>query len=74
MSHNKYWNGSKRTKEYTASLIYQLEQWRDGNPVHNSFSDECCPDFSCCHSEMLTEDKQRIEQANNEIAKLREVM
>lgn len=33
----------------------QLEQWVQGNPVHNDVDGECCPDFSCCKPELLAE-------------------
>lgn len=38
----------------------QLELWVGGQSVHNSARDECCPDFSCCHQDMLwTVDKRK---------------
>ncbi len=46
---------------YRASLKAQLESWVAGKPTHCHFSDECCPDFSCCHPEGLwPEHKRRI--------------
>jgi hypothetical protein len=30
------------------SILEQLDKWVEGNPVHNTVRDECCPDFSCC--------------------------
>ena len=41
------------------SLIYQLEEWVRGNPMHNPIRDECCPDFSCCHEKMIDEDSRK---------------
>lgn len=31
----------------------QLQKWLDGESIHNKERDECCPDFSCCRSELL---------------------
>ena len=31
------------------TLDEQLKEWLDGNPIHNTERDECCPDFSCCN-------------------------
>jgi hypothetical protein len=68
----KFWQADgRRTKEYTDSLILQLERWREGWSWHNTFSDECCPDFSCCRPDMLTPEAERRERANREIAALR---
>jgi len=33
----------------------QLALWRYGIPVHNLERDECCPDFSCCGSQISPE-------------------
>jgi len=27
----------------------QLKNWVAGKSIHNKNTDECCPDFSCCH-------------------------
>lgn len=35
------------------SIDYQLDEWVAGRPVHNTKRDECCPDFSCCQSNMM---------------------
>ncbi len=32
----------------------QLEQWVNGNAIHNTVDDECCPDFACCNKDMKT--------------------
>jgi len=34
--------------------IEQLESWVAGKSIHNIERDECCPDFSCCCSEINT--------------------
>ena len=34
--------------------IDQLLKWVQGESIHNDERDECCPDFSCCNSEMNT--------------------
>ena len=41
----------------------QLEKWVAGESVHNATRDECCPDFSCCLSEMQWSKERRIEFA-----------
>jgi hypothetical protein len=33
--------------------LEQLEKWVQGESVHNTERDECCPDFSCCQPELL---------------------
>lgn len=72
MANPKCWKADgTRTPEYAQALIYQLEQWREGRPIHCDFSDECCPDFSCCRPEMLRPEEYRREYANEQIAKLR---
>lgn len=35
------------------SIEHQLKEWLAGRPWHNTVSDECCPDFSCCAPQML---------------------
>ena len=52
------------------SLVYQLEEWVRGNPMHNPIRDECCPDFSCCQGDMMEEEvRKRFANAyyNNDI-------
>lgn len=41
----------------------QLADWLNGNPVHDGLRDECCPDFSCCHPELLWPKERRQEFA-----------
>lgn len=33
----------------------QVDLWVDGESVHNNARDECCPDFSCCIPEIVTD-------------------
>lgn len=33
----------------------QCELWVQGKSVHDDETDECCPDFSCCHPELLVD-------------------
>lgn len=33
----------------------QMLSWAMGRPYHNTVDDECCPDFSCCYSDLFTE-------------------
>ncbi|MFQ6609148.1 MAG: hypothetical protein ACE5EE_11575, partial [Fidelibacterota bacterium] len=37
----------------------QLDRWVEGESIHKSDTDECCPDFSCCRPELLTDKKTR---------------
>lgn len=37
----------------------QLEQWANGNSIHNTERDECCPDFSCCQKHYKASDEER---------------
>lgn len=36
---------------YMFSLMMQTSEWLYGTPMHNTYWDECCPDFSCCGHE-----------------------
>lgn len=42
----------KRTTEYIKALVFQTKAWIDGTSLHNALTNECCPDFSCCHPDM----------------------
>ena len=44
-----------------SSCDTQLVEWLRGNPRHNVFRNECCPDFSCCQPNLLWCLKQRRE-------------
>ncbi len=33
---------------YKIRTYKQLHEWVNGNSIHNTIDDECCPDFSCC--------------------------
>ncbi len=46
----------------------QLASWLEGKPKHNHFSNECCPDFSCCSPENLwpEEKRKQFAAANDE--------
>lgn len=49
------------TKEYISSAE-QLERWVKGESVHRLMAnggDECCPDFSCCHPQLLADEEIR---------------
>ena len=37
----------------------QILEWVKGNYIHNYEFDECCPDFSCCHADLLASDEER---------------
>lgn len=45
----------------------QLEQWLNGNPMHDKERDLCCPDFSCCSGRISPIDqRERFVKAVNE--------
>lgn len=39
--------------------LEQLNEWVKGNSIHNTESGECCPDFSCCNSDVNTDIETR---------------
>ena len=52
----------------------QLEKWVAGNPIHNNTREfggrvlqggECCPDFSCCHAQLLAPLEEREKFRDN---------
>ncbi len=38
---------------YSGRCEAQLQEWVAGRAVHNAVDNECCPDFSCCGSQMV---------------------
>ncbi len=46
-------------KAYLASCDEQLECWVHGQSLHNSFANECCPDFSCCEPSLQWDAESR---------------
>lgn len=44
---------------YRERVNDQLIEWVKGNPIHNTQDDECCPDFSCCHPDLLQSEEVR---------------
>ena len=56
-------------EKYRESSQAQLDSWVAGNPVHNNFANECCPDFSCCRPELLWPENKRkaFAEANDEV-------
>jgi hypothetical protein len=60
---------SKEYKEYKKHADNQLNEWVNGNPIHNNWHKnkdygECCPDFSCCNGNWLWPEEQRIRFVN----------
>jgi hypothetical protein len=37
----------------------QLNEWVNGNSIHNTERNECCPDFSCCQKHYKATDEER---------------
>lgn len=55
-----YWVMKKKyLRKYRRTCGEQLASWYVGKPIHNEYADECCPDFSCCHPEMLWPKEKR---------------
>ena len=51
----------KRTPRYAEALRGQIRLWMLGIATHNRVSNECCPDFSCCHADMMLAPEKRQE-------------
>lgn len=43
----------REVSDCTPTARTQIIRWYFGTSTHNKKSDECCPDFSCCHPELL---------------------
>jgi len=41
-------------KGYFKRADMQLNSWINGKSIHNDIDEECCPDFSCCVSNINT--------------------
>ena len=54
-------------------LDKQLEEWVNGNPIHDKDLDCCCPDFSCCQPTLLAPKEVR-HKFNNADEKTRNKM
>lgn len=37
----------------------QLQAWVEGRSIHDTESDQCVPDFSCCQPDLLVDEKTR---------------
>lgn len=46
----------------------QVDRWARGESVHNTWTGECCPDFSCCNLSVSTpiEVRRRFQDATEE--------
>jgi len=48
-------------------IAQQLDEWVNGNSIHNTERDECCPDFSCCNGKIAPKDeRERFAKAHYE--------
>ena len=43
-----------RKEGYSKRSDEQLNKWVNGESIHNDIDEECCPDFSCCLSDVNT--------------------
>ncbi len=43
----------------TTTIEHQLSEWVEGRSHHNTTSNECCPDFSCCDPRLLADKEVR---------------
>ena len=46
-------------KTYSERSLSQVFLWANGRPYHNHVDGECCPDFSCCHPELFTQNTEK---------------
>lgn len=44
--------GTVERARYLDQLVQQAIHWVNGRAVHVPISDECVPDFSCCHPDL----------------------
>ncbi len=44
----------------TTTIEHQMSEWVEGRSHHNTTSNECCPDFSCCEPALLADKETRI--------------
>jgi hypothetical protein len=44
---------------YKERVRSQTLKWAMGQPYHNRIDNECCPDFSCCMSDMFEKDEAK---------------
>lgn len=42
------------------ALEKQLKDWVAGESNHDHINDQCCPDFSCAHPELLADEDTRV--------------
>jgi len=45
--------------DYEKRVMSQTLSWAIGKPYHDTVTDECCPDFSCCVPSLFTRDDSR---------------
>lgn len=45
----------------------QINAWVDGKSIHNHDDGICCPDFSCCHPELMADKTERIRYKNSNL-------
>lgn len=46
-------------QQYKERVKAQTLKWAQGVPYHNNIDNECCPDFSCCQSDMFEKDEAK---------------
>lgn len=46
-------------RAYLRRVRQQALAWINGRPYHDPVTDECCPDFSCCHPDLFTDDAEQ---------------
>lgn len=52
---------------YKVRVWIQRTLWLFGLTLHNNKDDECCPDFSCCNSELKRPFKYRCKYYKDEL-------
>jgi hypothetical protein len=55
----------RNAKQQSMTCEEQVRRWVAGESVHNSTTNECCPDFSCCRPGLLAnlEEREKFQNA-----------
>jgi len=52
---------------YLRRVRAQTLAWINGRPYHDSVTNECCPDFSCCNPDLMTYDAAQRQREGMEM-------
>lgn len=62
MKHDRWGNLLPEPHErlrYLDLCVQQILAWHNGRRFHHPMTNECCPDFSCCHPELYEQDENK---------------